>query len=139
MATSGGVVQQATVTVALAVDAPVSATTATPITGMALTLGVGKWVVLGTITVDSGAGGNVETGLVAGTATCTIVGGGGDTATAGSLTTGRSFPCTALVTVTVAGTIQPTVYATTAQTVKAVGPVNAGPGVSNLTAMNTLV
>lgn len=133
-----GTAQQATVNAVLASPLAVSATTATPVAGLALSLGVGKWLVVGTVTVDSAPGANAEVSLVVGTATATILGGGGDTAAGAGLTSGRSIPVSAYVTVTVAGTVEPSVYCTAASNVVSVGPVNNAPGVSNLTAVNLL-
>ncbi len=120
--------QQAT----LSSDFVMSASSANTL--LSLTLDAGKWLVTGTITLQQGAGaGNTDTRIVAGTAT--ITGGTASTIRAGSASQPASGTLTALITVSVAGTVFLNAYPVAANTAKATTTANSIAGATSMQAI----
>lgn len=101
---------------------------------LSLTLGVGKWLLTGTVTLQQGAGaGNTDIRFVAGTAT--ISGGTSSTIRAASASQPAAGALTAIVTVTVAGTVALAALPVAAATAKAATAANSIPAATTLQAV----
>lgn len=118
--------------VTLASDTAMTASSANTL--LSLTLGVGKWLLTGTITLQQGAAaGNTDIRLNAGTAT--LSGGTASTVRAASANQPTAGVLTALITVTVAGTVNFLAYPTAATTAKASTTANSIPNATSLQAV----
>ena len=103
-------------------------------TVLSLTLTTGKWLVTATVTLQQGAAaGNTDLRILAGTAT--ITGGTATTIRAASASQPAAMALTAIINVTVAGTVLLNAYPSAATTVKAATNANSIPGATSLQAV----